>query len=49
MPPDPYPRTRHTRLYTCCAACAHAIAALEDLVLVERNGVEQAVLGNVVN
>ena len=32
------------RLYTCCPTCALAIAAVEDFALVQRDGIEQALL-----
>jgi len=38
-----------SRLYACCAACELAIAPVENLALVERDGIEQALLGDVVN
>ena len=37
------------RLYTCCATCALSIPAVEDLALVKRDGVEQALLSDVGN
>jgi hypothetical protein len=36
-----------SRLYACCAACALAVASVENLALIERDCVEQALLGNV--